>query len=117
MLFLVWYLSGRRSAGRTPTRLQMRNQQSQYNLPEEPTAKTVSAKAQPSIDQKVENAKSLNVLFLYNGHDWDAYAVLGVPAGASLPLVTERYQNLIKEADKGQLEFYQAAYQAILKKI
>lgn len=60
--------------------------------------------------------KNLNVLFMYNGHDWDAYEVLGVPAGAGLPTVTARYQELIRGADKGQLEFYEAAYQAILKR-
>ncbi len=69
-------------------------------------------------DSALKSAKKLNVLFLYNGHDWDAYAVLGVPAGANLSLVTERYQQLVKDSqDKGQIEFYQAAYNAILKKV
>jgi hypothetical protein len=61
-------------------------------------------------------AKNLNVLFMYNGHDWDAYEVLGVPAGAGLPTVTTRYQELIRGANAGQIEFYEAAYQAILRK-
>lgn len=62
------------------------------------------------------NAKNLNVLFMYNGHDWDAYEVLGVPAGCNIKLVTQRYQELIRGADEGKLLFYQAAYDAILKK-
>ncbi len=65
---------------------------------------------------KVAAAKSLNVLFMYNGHDWDAYEVLGLPAGCGIHLVTKRYQELIQNAEEGKLLFYQAAYDAILKK-
>lgn len=76
----------------------------------------------PSVDELFTResaspeSKSLQVFFLYNGHDWDAYAVLGLPAGASLPVVTERYQSLIRSGDPGKLEFFEAAYQSILKK-
>ncbi len=63
-----------------------------------------------------DRVKTLNVLFMYNGHDWDAYEVLGLPAGCGLTLVTQRYQELIREAEEGKLLFYQAAYDAILKK-
>jgi hypothetical protein len=120
VFFLLWFLAGRKNRGMSPTRLKLRN----------PTHHTPPAKDRPdppsqvepqfstSDDTAVKNAKRLNILFLYNGHDWDAYQVLGVPAGASLSLVTERYQQLIREAqDKGQIEFYQAAYNAILKKV
>lgn len=61
-------------------------------------------------------AKELNVLFMYNGHDWDAYEVLGLPAGCSLKMVTQRYQELVRDADEGKLLFLQAAYESILKK-
>lgn len=60
--------------------------------------------------------KKLNVLFMYNGHDWDAYQVLGLPAGCSLELVTEQYQQLIRGADSAKIEFYECAYLAILGK-
>ncbi len=73
-----------------------------------------SKSAPPSAPE--QKAKMLNVLFMYNGHDWDAYEVLGLPAGCSLNLVTQRYQDLIREADSGKLEFYQTAYEAILRK-
>lgn len=63
----------------------------------------------------VPQARQLNILFLYNGHDWDAHQVLGVPAGTSLSVVTQRYQQLIKSSDAGQIQFYEAAYRAILK--
>ncbi len=110
--FLVWYWQGRKNVGNTPTQLRLRNQETPLRDSPAPSKKPVS-----NDELAVKNAKSLNILFLYNGHDWDAYQVLGLPAGASLPLVTERYQQLIKQADEGQLAFYDAAYQAILKKL
>lgn len=62
-------------------------------------------------------AKSLNVHFVYNGHTWDAYEVLGVPAGSSLRTVTQNYQSSLKKADPQSRSFLDAAYQAILKKV
>ena len=61
-------------------------------------------------------SKAAGLLFLYNGHDWDAYAVLGLSPDSSLPMVTKKYQELIRGADSGKAEFYEAAYRAILKK-
>ncbi|MBX2987126.1 MAG: hypothetical protein KF802_04440 [Bdellovibrionaceae bacterium] len=123
LAFVVWFLSSRRGGGSRPTRLNLKERDGDAPLSETPPPAEKPA-APPSRDAgleereaRVRRAKNLNVLFLYNGHDWDAYAVLGLPAGASLPLVTERYQQLIRHADKGELEFYEAAYQAILKKL
>lgn len=65
-----------------------------------------------SGSQPVE--KNLNILFNYNGHTWDAYEVLGVPAGASLELVTQAYQREIAKQDPTSHPFLQAAYQSIL---
>lgn len=119
--FLYWFLSGRRAPGSQPTKL------GGDRVPSRPPE---SAPASPAVrpppppkdavreenERRLAGAKSLNVPFIYNGHDWDAYQVLGMPAGASLPLVTQRYQDLVKSANGGQLEFYEAAYAAILKK-
>jgi hypothetical protein len=60
--------------------------------------------------------KNLNVIFSYNSHTWDAYEVLGVPAGASIKTVTEAYQTQIRRCDKGSIEFFETAYNAILNK-
>lgn len=57
--------------------------------------------------------KSLNVMFNYNGHSWDAHEVLGVPAGASLTAVTEAYQKTIQNVDPENRDFIETAYQAI----
>ena len=60
--------------------------------------------------------KTLNIYFMYNGHEWESHEVLGVPAGAKLPVVTEVYQKLIKTSDSSTFEFYESAYQAILRR-
>ncbi len=114
--FLIWFWLGRQNTGSKPTQLRLRNEETPRSS--QPMSSVTKSSTTSSIDEvAVQKAKSLNILFLYNGHDWDAYQVLGLPAGASLPLVTERYQQLIKQSDQGQLEFYDAAYQAILRKL
>jgi hypothetical protein len=61
-------------------------------------------------------AKELNVLFNYNGHTWDAYEVLGVPAGANIVEVTRVYQELVKKSAPESQEFFETAFKAILSK-
>ena len=58
---------------------------------------------------------SAGVFFVYNGHEWEAYEVLGLPKGSSLQTATSHYQNLIKTSDPSTFEFFDAAYSAILK--
>jgi hypothetical protein len=55
--------------------------------------------------------------FIYNGHDWDAYEVLGLSPYSSFSELTRVYQQQIKKADSGKHEFLQTAYMAILKKL
>jgi hypothetical protein len=54
--------------------------------------------------------------FVYNGHDWDAYEILGVSPFASFSEITRVYQEQIRKADSGKHEFLQAAYMAILNR-
>lgn len=58
---------------------------------------------------------SLNVLFNWNGHTWDAYEVLGCPAGSSREKVTAAFQAARTKADPESLPFLQAAYDAITR--
>lgn len=60
--------------------------------------------------------KELNILFNYNGHTWDAYEVLGLPAGASLVDVTKSYQHMLKTAEPESHEFLETAFKTILSK-
>lgn len=53
--------------------------------------------------------------FVFNGHEWDAYEVLGLSRESNLPTITSHYQNLIKTSNPSTFEFYDAAYSSILK--
>jgi hypothetical protein len=46
----------------------------------------------PDNEPKIKN---LNVLFMHNGHDWDAYQVLGLPAGSRLEAVQAAYNTAL----------------------
>lgn len=65
----------------------------------------------------IKNTKTLNIMFNYNGHSWDAYEVLGVPAGANITIVTRAYQEAIKGADPVKIDFLEQAYKSILKQV
>lgn len=68
------------------------------------------------VDDKAAPTKELNVLFNYNGHTWDAYEVLGVPAGENIVAVTKAYQELIKKSSPESQEFFETAFKAVLSK-
>jgi hypothetical protein len=57
--------------------------------------------------------RPLNVVFNFNGHSWDAYEVLGLPAGSSPESVEKAYRAAIKTVDAGSKTFLEAAYHAI----
>jgi len=57
--------------------------------------------------------RPLNVVFNYNGHSWDAYEVLGLPAGSGPEKVEQAYREALKTVDAGSRSFLEAAYRAI----
>lgn len=59
--------------------------------------------------------KGFSVFFMYNGHEWEAFEVLGLPKGCDVKATTSQYQNLIKTSDPSMFEFFEQAYSAILK--
>lgn len=74
-----------------------------------------------SLKEKGQSSKiksdphSINVIFVYNGHEWDAYKVLGIPAGSSREKVEEAFKKTISRVDKESKSFFTVAYQAILE--
>lgn len=65
--------------------------------------------------EKASNPRrTLNVIFNYNGHSWDAYEVLGIPAGSPIDKVNEAYQSCLNLVDKESRVFVDTAYQSIL---
>ena len=69
-----------------------------------------------AIQEEVYGERSLNVLFMYNGHSWDAYEVLGLPAGARYEQVEAAYSQAINTCEPQSREFFDAAYFAIKQK-
>lgn len=67
----------------------------------------------PSASNERIIERPLNVVFNYNGHSWDAYEVLGLPAGSSPEKVEDAYKNSAETVDAGSRPFLEAAYQAI----
>lgn len=63
---------------------------------------------------EIKTTRDLSVIFIYNGHSWNAFEVLGVPAGAALRDVTDAYQIALRKAEKESHEFLTCAYQSIL---
>ena len=55
----------------------------------------------------------LNVMFNYNGHTFDAYETLGVPAGSSWDDVRVAFDKSISQAGDTSQEFYLTAFNAI----
>lgn len=108
--FGVWYWSSR--SQRPPTKLNLKAEDSAPVLMEPEQKSTPQASSAPP--QKTPGSKQLNIMFNYNGHMWDAYEVLGVPAGMGLPEVTRAYQELAKKSDPSSHDFIYTAYKAIL---
>lgn len=67
-------------------------------------------------NRQADQVKQLNVIFQYNGHDFDAYQVLGVPAGSNLETVRKAYEKGLQMAEAESHEFLKTAYQAIVRK-
>lgn len=89
------------------------------------TASTETKDKSPSIkiigenldDLNAENMKSLNVMFVYNGHTWDAHEVLGIKPGSSLAEIKAAFQKAINSNDTGAHEFLKTALAAIFQNL
>ncbi len=71
--------------------------------------------AKESVNVFASGERALNVFFQWNGHTWDAYEVLGLPAGSSPEAVEKAYRQIVAQSDPESLPFFEAAYEAILK--
>lgn len=60
-----------------------------------------------------KHERPLNVVFNYNGHSWDAYEVLGLPAGSSMEKVEAAYRESLSRVEDGSKPFMEAAFAAI----
>ena len=65
--------------------------------------------------QPVAAQTALNVFFNWNGHSWDAYEVLALPAGSSRDAAKKAFEQIAANCDEESLLFFKAALDAILK--
>lgn len=125
--FVLWFLAGRRGNSKKPTQLQMKrgNEAPPGGVLQKTPDQTPGPGrySHPRYQKYLQDeclsahqSKDLNILFNYNGHTWDAYEVLGVPAGANLVEVTQAYQQQLKTAEPESHEFLETAFKTILAK-
>lgn len=114
ILFVLWILS-RRGSSPKPTVLNLFAENQKKNVRVTPITKTGDQNLFEG-DNEVK-VKVLNVIFMWNGHSWDAYEVFGLPAGSSVERVRERYNELQSKSDEGQRLFLREALKAIENKI
>lgn len=78
------------------------------------TFKTDSSSLANLVEFKEKNSsRSLQVFFNYNGHTFEAYEVLGIPAGASLAAVERAFREQRTLADSESRPFLEAAFAAL----
>ena len=130
LILLAYFWLGRSSRQKSPTKLNLKatgssaeplavNSQSLKIVPQPAPVQTSAQVIDAEIVNEVKTpvkTRELNIYFMYNGHDWEAHDVLGIPRGASLAVATQVYQDLIKKSDPSTLEFYEAAYSTLMKK-
>ena len=73
--------------------------------------------AQPGFEEgeTPQKARDLNVVFQFNGHSFDAYEVLGLPAGSAREQVEKAYSEAISKGEAESKEFLDLAYKSILQ--
>jgi hypothetical protein len=71
------------------------------------------ALAEAPTDPGILLEKSLNAFFNYNGHTFDAYEVLGLPAGSPIEAARLAFTRAARELDPESLPFLETALRAI----
>ncbi len=66
---------------------------------------------------QVETLKGSDCFFIYNGHSWDAYEVLGVPPGSSVEAIRAAFEKSIQKTDVGSHDFLKSALSTILSEM
>jgi hypothetical protein len=122
VVFLLYFVFGR-SKPRAPTRLNLKNKETPLEKPLNPDRLESQKIQQPQITSKMtilepeteqSQAKNLAIFFMYNGHGWEAYSVLGLAQGSNMKTVTESYQKMLEINDPKSYDFLETAYKAIL---
>jgi hypothetical protein len=115
LIIVLFYLG--RSRMKDPTKLRLRGGGKNQNA----VVRRGSSGLSAGLSREARNAagmdhvKNLNVIFVFNGHTWDAHEVLGVPAGARIEMVEAAYKQALRRNSPDSHSFIEIAYQAILE--
>lgn len=111
-LLVIYFLFLKNSPSR-PTKLNLKTG-AKASPKKQVETQVASNVEKPSV---VDAAVPLNVIFNFNGHSFDAYEALGVPAGSSLQQIERAYSKCVSEYSQDSLEFYKAAHKAIRQQL
>jgi hypothetical protein len=90
------------------------NMTKKTSLPQGTSGFPAGSKGQYKPKRNVDMGVSLNCFYNYNGHTWDAYEVLGIPAKSPWELVETGYKStLAATQDKEKVGIIEAAYSAL----
>ena len=103
VVLVVAYLMWRPKKNPT-SRLKLRESQSQNKLD------LVEFKNAPEHTRRQE--RTLNIIFQFNGHNFDVYEVFGLPPGTSLETIENAYKETLATADQDSRPFFDMAYRA-----
>ena len=83
----------------------------------EKVVKRQGSNKSPQSDQGPPSPRErpLNVFFNYNGETFDAYEILGIPAGTSLEVAKDYYQKNYAAAPMNERAIYTEAIEALEK--
>lgn len=105
---------------RSPSRLKLREKNSEdkgnSRLESESESESATATAPRVSEVPGREERQLTVMFQFNGHDFEAYEVLGLAAGSSPASVEEAYQKILVTTSPDSLEIYRIAYECIKRR-
>ena len=108
LIVVLLFLVGRKGIA-PPTKLNLRKG---HGKEQGPSGKTPVHYQSKSTDPFEAKMKNLNIMFMYNGHNFDAYEVLGVPAGARYEMAEKAFQKAVEQKGSDR-DFLEAALGAI----
>ena len=100
-----------RSKSGKPSPLNLRGKKSQ-NVP---SAKVYEGSLKNKKKASSHGERNLDCLFMYNGEDYDAYQILGAPAGCNLQQAEAAYQEALRTSDPSTKPLLDAAIEALRK--
>lgn len=117
MAVIVASMYFRRRGSANPSRLDLRAGNRSSSAPKTGKARQSSFlhPGRRKSPRESVGSKQLNIIFNFNGQSWDAYEVLGLPAGSSRSAVEEAFLQLKKKAAGGEFALIEAAYREIIK--